>query len=63
VASLEGSVDEAIVNLWLYFTHSVEGVADSIIPLKSNNWKECRLQRYSTQTLNNSAAIGPFKKY
>jgi len=36
-ASLEGSVGEAIVNLWLYFYHSVEVVAYNIIPLKSNN--------------------------
>jgi len=36
-ASLEGSVSKAIVNLWLYFYHSVEGVAYIIISLKSNN--------------------------
>jgi len=36
---LQGSVGEAIVNLWLYFYHSVEGVAYNIIPLKSDNLK------------------------
>jgi len=32
---LEGFVGEAIVNLWLYFYHRVQGVAYNIIPLKS----------------------------
>jgi len=49
---LEGSVGEAIVNLWLYFYRSVEGVAYNIIPLKSDTWKKCGLQRYSTHPFN-----------
>jgi len=37
VASLEGFVGEAIVNLWLYLYYSVEGLAHNIIPLKIDN--------------------------